>query len=485
MTTETPLVAAETPHRVEIPFLRKWRSFGTGLGVEIGPENLSATLTAVRPNGIRVLDTLEILRYRERPAAEWGADFQAFLTKNRIRHLSATVVLPPADALSRSLPVPGVPEKELAAAVRYQLDGLHPFQEDEAEHSFSRLEAPHQSMLSVAIARTAVIQEYATIFDEAGIAVRAFLTPAAAIYSALRVLQLPPAEQFLAIHEEERGVLLYAETPTHPIYCVPFAQDPNRAIGLASAQIRLPEEAPVTRLASLLPHTEKLQLTTPLAYAASLAGALPSQALGINLLPLERRKTTSPLRYVPTVILLVLLMCIGVSIAYLRDYEDRKLLTRLDGEISKYSPALARVKALDTQIAGTQKRLDFLRDLASHPRQDLDSLRELTRIIPSSAYVNRMELTRLGLGLNGEIDQSAELLKLLDSSPLFKDAEFTSSPGRSQAGKEVFNIRAKRELPAPAAVPVSPAPGQAPAQPPVLPNVAPPPPLPAGLGGSK
>ena len=485
MTADTPVFASEIPHQTAIPFFQKWRSFGTGLGVEIGPENLQVTLTVVRPAGIRILDTLEILRYRERPSAEWGADFQAFLDKHKITHLSATVVLPSGDCISRSLALPGVPDGELAAAVRYQLDGLHPFPEEEAAHSFSRLSAPHQSHLSLAIARIAVIEDYASLFDEAGIAVASFLTPAAAIYSAMRILQAPPAQQFLAVDEDESGLQLYAETKTFPIYCVRFPASSDRAISASSAQIRLPEDAPIARLASLLPQAEKLEISSPVAYAASLAGALPSQALSLNLLPVDRRKTSSPWRWVPTIVLLVLLMAIGLTLAYYQNYENQRLLGLLDGEIAKLQPRLANVRTLDSQIVAAQKKLDFLGTIADHPRQDLESLRELTRIMPATSFVSRMDMTRTDIGLVGEVDQSLELLKLLDSSPLLRDSEFSSPPSRNAQGKEIFQIRTKRELPTnqPSGPPVQ-LPAGIPSSAPRLmlpPGIAPAPPLPVGV----
>lgn len=485
MTTDSQVFASEIPHQTLIPFFQKWRSFGTGLGVEIGAENLQVTLTVVRPAGIRILDTLEILRYRERPASEWGADFQAFLDRNKITHLSATVVLPAGDSISRSLALPGVPDNELAAAVRYQLDGLHPFSEEEAAHSFSRLAAPHQAHISLAIARNAVIEDYASLFDEAGIAVVAFLTPAAAIYSALRILQAPPAEQFLAVQEDAGGLLLYAETKSFPIYCVRFPANSDRAIASSSAQIRLPDDAPIAHLASLLPLAEKLEISSPVAYAASLAGALPSQSLSLNLLPVDRRKTSSPWRWVPTIVLLVLLMGIGLALAYYQNFENQRLLGLLDAEIAKLQPRLASIRTLDSQILATQKKLDFLTAIADYPRQDLESLRELTRIMPATSFVSRMDMTRTEIALVGEVDQSLELLKLLDSSPYLRDSEFSSPPNRNPQGKEIFQIRIKRELPSnqPPATPI-----QLPVGPPsgaprlmLPPGIAPAPPLPTGV----
>ena len=481
MTTEPLTSAAEVPHQTAIPALLKWRSFGTGVGIEIGPEDLKVSLTVVRPGGIRVLDTLEILRYRERPAAEWGETYQEFLKKHKATHVSAAVVLPVSDCIARVVGLPGVPEKELASAVQYQLDGLHPFADEEAAHAFARLNAPRQAAVSIAIAKHAVIEDYATLFDEAGIAVISFLSPAAAIYSALRVLQLPPAPQFLAIHEDPAGLLIYGESETHPIYCVQFPAGSDRAIHSATAQLRLPEEAPLARLAALLPLADREEVGGPISYAASLASALPSQALAVNLLPVSRRKTSSPWRWVPTIVLLVLLMGLGLAFSYYQEFENRRLLEKLDAEIARMQPRVVSVRNLDTQIEAARKRVQFLSTLAGYPQQDLDTLRELTRLMPMSAYVSRLDMTRTDVSIVGEIDQSLELLKMLDSSPYFKDSEFTTAPGRMPNGKELFQIRTRRETPA-TARPVAPGPpGVQINMPPnstPLPRIAPPPPLP-------
>lgn len=493
MTAEQPVAepqmapAAAPP----IPALQKWASWGTGVGIEIGQENLFFTLTRVRPGGIHVLDSMVIERYRERPAGEWGGAYQDFLKKNKVSHVSATVVLPPGDCIARVAAFPGVLDKDLGAAVQYQLDGLHPYPEEEAVHAYARLKGERKSNIAVGIARQPVIQDYATLFDEAGIPVSAFLTPAAAIYSALRVLQPVPASQFLGIVEYEGSTLLYGESETHPVYCVQFPAGSDRAVSAAQAQLRLGDEPLVARLASLLPRAQREDLTWPLAYAASLAGALPGASLQVNLLPVDRRTVSSPWRWVPTIVLLVLLAILGLGFSYYQEYENRRLLTKLDAEIAKVQPRVLQVNSIQKQIEEKSKRLAYLVDIAGYPQQDLDVIRELTRILPGTAFVARLDITRSDVAMSGEVDQSMELLRLLDNSPLFRDSEFVSTPSRSPNGKEIFQIRTRREFPA------LPKPGAQPAQPQVpqpgvqllppgvnstpLPRVAPPPPLPPGV----
>lgn len=454
MTTETPLQAAELPRRTQIPTLQRWLSFGAALGIEITPTQLHCTLLVVRPGGIRLLDTITINSYRERPASEWGAELQAVLDRHKHPKLTATVVLPAHDCLHRVIAVPGVADADLPAAVQFQLDGLHPYPEHEATHAYARLLPPQQKTLALGIARQPIIEDYATLFDEAGIGVAAFLTPAAAIYSALRVLQQPPADAFLAVHEEDSGTLIYAETPLHPLYCVRFPAAQDRAIAAATAQLRLAADAPQARLAPILPLAhESTHIPPPLSYAAALAGALPRRSLAVNLLPAERRTVSSPWRWVPTMVLVVLLSIVGLGFATYQEFENRRLLARLDAELAQLLPRVNRVRNFDSQINTQHAQLTTLASYATWPAEDLAVLRELTRLLPLNTYVATLDVARDRVTFSGETEQAMELLKLIDGSPLFADSEFLGPPSRQPNGKEVFQLRARREKAKPEAKP--------------------------------
>jgi hypothetical protein len=60
---------------------RKWRAFGTGIGVEISgarSQDLRVTIARVRPNGIAVLGSATVTDFESRAAAEWGAELTRF-----------------------------------------------------------------------------------------------------------------------------------------------------------------------------------------------------------------------------------------------------------------------------------------------------------------------------------------------------------------------------------------------------------------------
>jgi Tfp pilus assembly protein PilN len=471
--------AIEPVRRVDISLWRRWTSFGTGVGIAIEPEHLEIALVSVRPQGIEIQDALEIARYRERPAAEWGAEYAAFLAKHKIKQTAAVAVLPAREVISRTLTLAGVGDGELDAAVRYQLDGLHPFPEDEASASFARLEEPNQETVAIGIARADAINEYATFFEEAGVDVAAFAAPAAAYYSALRILQRTPHDEFLAVRERETSLEIYAETKTNPLYFVELQQEAARAVAIAASQVRLPENAAEGKLGAFLPVAESKVAVSPLAYAAALNAALPRQCLAVNLLPVERRKTFSPWQWAPTLALLAAAIFVGVALYYFQEFSNRRLIAAMDAETQALAPRVAQVRDAEAKRLAIQRKLDSLNDFMRQPREDLDSLRELTRLVPPPAWLSRLEMNRASVTMMGETEQATEMLKIIDDSPLFGNTEFTAQVGRSAGNREVFQIRTQREKPKPVApalsVPAaSAATGATPGVPPQQPGVTPP-----------
>jgi hypothetical protein len=174
--------------------LKKWLAFGGGVGIQIagpkGSESLHISAVRVRPSGARARGGFTIEDFPHRPAAEWGADYAAFSKKLQLRDVPAVVLLPRHNVIVRLLALPGVSDKDLDTAVRFQLEGLHPYNEDDVYFSWTRL--GRTSGVLVAIARKETVDRYAALFEEAGIKVRLFTCSAAAIYAALRLYGMKP-----------------------------------------------------------------------------------------------------------------------------------------------------------------------------------------------------------------------------------------------------------------------------------------------------
>lgn len=449
--------------------LKKWCAFGRGIGIEIagphGSETLRITAVRVRPNGARVTARLDIEDFPHQPAGVWGTEYANFARKLGLRYLGATVILPRRDVIVRQLSLPGVSDKDLPAAVGFQLDGLHPYPEDEVVASWSRLGGT--AAVAVAIVRRAVVERYTGLFAEAGIKLACFTCSATAIYSALRLFNAALPSEILAIEHSGDEVELYGESPTRALFSASLPSSTTRqsedsqpvdagsapsesskwthdarAAGLACAELRIhsSNDAPIEPR----PLEELLHAAPALPYAAALASACPRLSLDLNLLPAEQRQSSSRALWIPTAALGAIVLLLAGALGAFPAYENRKYMRSLEAQIAQIQPLAKRAEALDRAADVARLRTQQLDDFRRRAKADMDVLEEMTHILPPPTWLNLLEINRAQILIAGEADQAATLLKTIDSSPLFKSSEFIMPPVRTQTG-EMFRIRTNRE----------------------------------------
>jgi Tfp pilus assembly protein PilN len=462
--------------------LKKWLAFGSGVGIQIagpkGAESLHISAVRVRPTGVTVRGGFTIEDYPHWPAAEWGADYAAFSKKLQLRGVPAVALLPRHEVIVRPLALPGVSDKDLDNAVRFQLEGLHPYNEDDVYFSWARL--GRTSTVLVAIARKEAVDRYAALFEEAGIKVGRFTCSAAAIYSALRLYGAAsgtaPSGELLAWDSIDsrpqtdsrpetdsrpqtdagsetelrpeteprppgsgtEGLELYGESAAKPAFSANFDLEPTRARALAVAEMRADPAL------ELKPLAELLGANPPLPYAAALLSACPRRALPLNLLPPERREFTSRLRWALPSALALLVLLIAAGFAALPRYERRQYQAVLEAQIAQINQQAARSAQLDKQIETVRRRTEFLDNFRRQSKSNIDALGELTRILPPPTWLNLTEISPRQILISGETDQAEPLLKTLDGSPLFEGSEFQGAPVRTLTSW-VFRIRTNRK----------------------------------------
>jgi hypothetical protein len=426
--------------------LRKLLSFGFGIGVEIGPTDLEVAAARVRPTGVQVLGRLTIANYATRPAAEWGAEYGRFLKSLGAGHLTATVLLPRREVIVRQLSLPGVAAKDIDSAIRFQLDSLHPYGDDEICSGWSPLS---YGAVLVGIARQSTVTRYVQLFGEAGIAVSSFTFSAAAVHAAIRLNGHANGGGFVALSQGKgSSVEVYGESSSRPVFCAEFDLAPQRAVTLALAELRLPPDTAPLQLEQVLPKPAVNPVENDLSrnampYATALAGACPRLAPSANVLPLEFRRFRSRAVFVPTVILTaIVLLLAGGMVVYSR-YADRQYLHELEAEIAKLQPQASRSAALERQSDNLIARRRLLDQFRGFTRYDLDTLNELTHLLEAPAWANSIDLSRDTLRMGGEAPQPTKLVPILDASPFFKDANLDQQ-AHTAAGAEQFVISAKR-----------------------------------------
>ena len=412
------------------PTVRKWLSFGTGVGIEVGPLDLTVSVVRARPSGAELLESRVIAGFRERPAVEWGREYAEFVKKFSAGHIAAVVMVPRSEVIVRTMTFPAVGDEELEAAIGFQLDTLHPYAEDDAVPAFARLEG---TQVLIGVLRRQKFEAYQTWFTEAGVKVGSFTFSAAAIYSAIRMTAAAPIG-FLAAQETVDGLEIYGESAARPVFSSVFDLPPARALALAAAELRLS------------PDIVPLEFGVGMAHAAALGSAVPTLSLGANFLPEGQRRSSSKWRYVPTAVLASILIALLVGIALHEPYDTGRYVAAMQEEIKRGESFASRVPVLDQATAKTSARVLQLDDFRRRTRQDLDLLLELTSTLTPPTFLSGLDMTRESVSFTGETEQAAPLLRVVDNSPRLANSEFTIPIGRV-ANAEVFRIRSLREVP--------------------------------------
>jgi hypothetical protein len=425
----------------------KWLAIGTGVGIEIGSGDLTVTVVRLRPTGVRVLGELTIPHFREQPAAEWGAVYAGFLQKLGVGHLAATILLPRDEVTVRQISLPGVTDKDLASAVRFEIDALNPHSEEEVAYDWGRI--GNTPSVLIAITLRSVVDRYTALFSQAGVKAACFTFSAPTIYSALRLLSVPSKDGLLAIEPAEGGVEVYGESATRPIFTARLEQSPDRVRTLAISELRLPPETEVASLCDRLPQPVAQPETYEpsracLSYAAALSGAGLLRPLSLNLLPVEQRQSASRLRYIPTAALGFIVLLLAVAVLAYPSYSERQYLGLLEAQIQTLEPLAKRAANVDRETVSARNRAQTLDNFRQQTRQDLDAMNELTHLLAPPAWLNSLQLTRTYVSITGQTDQAAELIKLLDGSHQFQGSGF-SLPLQKTSNGELFTIRSTRK----------------------------------------
>lgn len=428
--------------------LKKWLAAGSGVGIQIagprGAESMRIAGVRVRPGGAPASKVLRggfaIENFPQQPAGAWGTEYSGFLRKLGMRHVTATVVLPRQDVIVRPLVLPGVSDKDLDGAVRFQMDGLHPYNDDDVYSSWVRL--PGTSTVLVAVARKEIVERYAVFFAEAGVKIGAFTCSAAAVYSALRLFGAPPSSEILAWDDAAQGtssaVDIYGESPARPLLSASFDVEPARAAAMAASELRIESNTPAVPLSVLL------GTQAAVAYAAALASACPRLSVSLNLLPAGMRQASSPMQWIPAATAGAIVLLLAGALAAFPGFENRRFQRSLEAQIAAVTPRAELAGQIDKEIAAAGRRMQLLDDLRRRPKADMDVLAELTRILPPPTWVKLLEITPAQVVVDGETDQAAPLLKVVDASPFFEASEFQMGPMPIPGGA-MFRIKTNRK----------------------------------------
>ncbi len=179
----------------------------------------------------------------------------------------------------------------------------------------------------------------------------------------------------------------------------------------------------------------RLQVTAGLAL-----GALEAQASPLNLLRSTLVAPTGRAGWRVTAILACLLAAVSLFHLGSLDYRRERRLADLEHSTSMLKGKVAAVKKLGERARREEARLKSMEEAVTRRVTTVGVLRELTRIIPASAYLIDVKIKKGTVEMNGLADSASGLISQLEASPLFKNVAF-DAPITSQGPKERFKIK--------------------------------------------
>jgi Tfp pilus assembly protein PilN len=164
----------------------------------------------------------------------------------------------------------------------------------------------------------------------------------------------------------------------------------------------------------------------------------------MNLIPPPAAAVSEPKRLPGRAVLLgtAIIMLLGLYGA--NTIRHQWELRRLKENVDALRPQIEEVHRINRELNQLKAEAGAVEAMTARDPSALQMLRELTLVIPSSAWLTEAGFTGSEMIIGGYAQSSQELIGLLEESPLFANIEFRGTITKRE-GKERFKIAAQIE----------------------------------------
>jgi len=455
------------------------------LGIDIRGGVVCHALLSKVFGQIQLLDWgIEELSAEDKDAPEVLKEKLAALVARLPKRPTLTAVgLPRRFVTMRSVNMPAVGDEELRGILDYEVERHIPFPPEEVYYDFQVLERDaEKATVLLAAARKEEIGRYFALLQEAGIRPTAIGVSTCASLNTLLYNQERDAEPLSAIIDlrngeaelglARKGILRSARyvtlDPSAPLEVL------ASEISALLAQLEVNGSQPAGRISisgtgagrgDLLHHlTERTGLATeflqpfrriktqgvdPLA-AHSLGAAvglalngLVPLPLAIDLLPKELAPARRDPRLATTFRLTALIVVLGLAYLVNGAIRERHALSELTAKLHRVQTEAAKVEQLKGEVGTLARQIATLRTIDQEEIRKLDILRELVQILPKGVVLTLFSVEKREVKIGGTIPGSAsDLISILEQSPVFENAQFTSPVAQRGAEGQEFQVKA-------------------------------------------
>jgi general secretion pathway protein L len=151
-----------------------------------------------------------------------------------------------------------------------------------------------------------------------------------------------------------------------------------------------------------------------------------------------------PLTYVNAalVVLLVLGLC-AWAVTY--PVKDELRFRQLRAENEKLEPAVAALRREEEALQKARTEQRFFSTLDKQRGEVLRVLDELSKIVPSAAYLSNLRYRNGTVEMQGSAENASALIPLLERSPVFENVGFNAPSNRGRDNRETFSLKAELE----------------------------------------
>jgi Tfp pilus assembly protein PilN len=215
--------------------------------------------------------------------------------------------------------------------------------------------------------------------------------------------------------------------------------------GLAGSRLAAAEDVTALVNPRLKGVAQGVEASVLPAIGAALRGVREA-SLGANFLSHEgddrgRNKTLSLLNTVLMGVLLLALAAWGASFPI----KDELRLRQLQKENQALDPAVSALRREETQLEQLRKEASLIKELEQRRGEVLRVLDELSKIVPSNAYLSNLRYHAGVLEVQGNAENASALIPLLERSPVFENVGFNAPSNRGRDNRETFSLKAELE----------------------------------------
>lgn len=388
--------------------------------------------------------------------------------------------IPKAWSVIRTAEFPSTIKENISAVISYEMDRLTPFNSDEAFFDFRVLRDSNERLtLLIMAAKMETVRPYIDALEEDGFSVSGITVNLSDMGTLCRFMDNISDHIYVEIDEKGyEGALFVEGDITRTISDDFIAGDDRAKIDKISEGIRslmdtakdqgkspqvvalLKDKSPALRelfklrsnlTIKIIGETD-MRLRTPIPYkeipyaaAGSLILSLWPKAKGINLLNRGFHKKQK----IPVALTIILILAIAaLSVFYMSAplRIEKKKLKEISRQMMEKREEAKKVEILGKEADALSSEINIINSFKKDRLMTLDIIRELTAVLPRSAWLTRTKITDTAVEIEGFAGSATELLPKLEGSKYFRKVEFSSPTVRDIGMKsDRFTIKMEKE----------------------------------------